>query len=208
MRLLDLRPADDRAVLEHILEVHEVAVVHMLGKIVRVMEMDDARFVRLHDVGREQDTVGQIPADLARHVVALDGVDGRVLVRVLLLDLFIITFNQRENPVVGRVLFTGERADITVLDIVPRHIERTVPHDLPLDGVLDLLHAERAPHALPEVTHIALDLEDGFFREAVCLRDGLVGFSDGGADFRPVIGGLRAAAFDDIHMFSPWCCQA
>ena len=31
VRTLDERAGDDRAVLQHVLEVHEVAVVHMLG---------------------------------------------------------------------------------------------------------------------------------------------------------------------------------
>ena len=177
--------------------------MHVLGEIVRVMEMDEPLVMRLHDIGGEQDAVGQIAADLARHVVTLDGVDGRVLVGVLLLDLLIITLNQREDAVVRRILLTGERTDIAVLDIVPRHIERAVPHDLPLDGVLDLLHSERAADPLSEAADIALDLLDGGVGEAILHRHGLVGFTDGGTDLRPVVGGLRAAAFDDVHSFSP-----
>ena len=41
MRLLDHSLADDRPVLEHVLQVDQVAVVFLLCKIVRVVEMDD-----------------------------------------------------------------------------------------------------------------------------------------------------------------------
>ena len=75
MRTLDERSGDDGAVLQHILEVHEVAVVHMLGIIVRVVEVDDALLMRLNDLLRQEDAVRQVAADLARHVVALRGVD-------------------------------------------------------------------------------------------------------------------------------------
>ena len=47
---LDQGAGDDGAVLQHILQVHQVAVVHMLGVIIRVMEVDDALIVGLHDV--------------------------------------------------------------------------------------------------------------------------------------------------------------
>ena len=52
VRLLDERAGDDGAVLQHVLEVHEVAVVHVLGIVVRVVEVDDALLVRLDDVLR------------------------------------------------------------------------------------------------------------------------------------------------------------
>ena len=51
---------DDRAVLQHILEVHKVAVVHMLSAIVRVMEMDDAGFVRVDNLLRQQHAAREI----------------------------------------------------------------------------------------------------------------------------------------------------
>ena len=42
MGALDERAGDDRAVLQHVLKVHKVAVVHVLGKVIRVMEVDEA----------------------------------------------------------------------------------------------------------------------------------------------------------------------
>lgn len=51
MGLFDEGTRDDGAVLEHVLQVDQIAVVHVLGVVVHVVEVDDARLVGLHDVG-------------------------------------------------------------------------------------------------------------------------------------------------------------
>jgi len=81
--LLNQGTADDGAVLQHILQVHQIAVMHVLSKIVRVMEMDDALLMGLNDIRRKQNPAGDILADFAGHIVALDAVDRRVLVGIL-----------------------------------------------------------------------------------------------------------------------------
>ena len=87
--LLDHGLTDDRAVLQHVLEVDQIAVVFSLGIVVGVMEVDNALFVSLYDVLGEQNSLGQVLGDLTGHIVALGAVDDRVLVGVLLLDLLI-----------------------------------------------------------------------------------------------------------------------
>ena len=62
---------DDRAVLQHVFQVHQIAVVHVLGEIVGIMEMDDALLVGLHNLLGQQNALSQILADLAGHIVAL-----------------------------------------------------------------------------------------------------------------------------------------
>ena len=49
MWLLDHGLADDSSVLQHILQVHKITVVHMLGIVVRVMEMDDSFLVCINN---------------------------------------------------------------------------------------------------------------------------------------------------------------
>ena len=71
--LLDERAGDDRAVLQHILQIDQIAVVHVLGIIIRIMEMDDALLMGLNDIRRQQKPAGNILAHLAGHIVALDG---------------------------------------------------------------------------------------------------------------------------------------
>ena len=94
VRLLDQRARDNGAVLEHVLQVHQVAVMHVLGKVVGIVEVNQALVVGIHDLLRQQNALSQVLGNLAGHVVALNGVDGRVLVRVLLLDLFVIALDQ------------------------------------------------------------------------------------------------------------------
>ena len=68
--------------------------MHVLSKIVRVMEMDDALLMGLNDIRRKQNPAGDILADFAGHIVALDAVDRRVLVGILLLDFLVVTFDE------------------------------------------------------------------------------------------------------------------
>ena len=104
MGLLDEGTGDDGAVLEHVLEVHKVTVVHVLGIVIRVMEVDYALVVSLHDVLGQKHTHGEVLGDLAGHVVTLHGVDRGVLVRVLLLDLFVVALDEGEDLVIRRVV--------------------------------------------------------------------------------------------------------
>jgi hypothetical protein len=60
VRLFDHRLGNDRSVLKHIFQIDQAAVVHVLGKIVRIMEMDDPFFVRFHDVCRKQETLRNV----------------------------------------------------------------------------------------------------------------------------------------------------
>ena len=136
MRTLNHGSGDDGSVLEHILKVHKVAVVHMLGVIVRVVEVDDALLVRRDDILGQEDAVRQVAADLAGHVVALRGVDDGVLVGVLLLGLFVVALDEGEDLVVRCVALAHERAGVAVGDVALGDLERAVRHDLVLNKVL------------------------------------------------------------------------
>ena len=139
VRLLDQRARDNSAVLEHVLQVHQVAVMHVLGKVVRIMEVNQTLIVSIHNLLGQQHTLGQVLGDLAGHVVTLNGIDGRVLVGVLLLDLFVVALNQRQNLVVGRVLLALQALNIAIDDVVAGNLVAVETHDLVLDQILDLL---------------------------------------------------------------------
>ena len=139
VRLLDQRARDNGAVLEHVLQVHQVAVVHVLSKVIRIMEVDQALIMGVHDLLRQQHALGQVLGNLAGHIVALNGVDGRVLVGVLLLDLFVIALNQRQDLVIGRVLLALQALNIAIDDVVAGNLVAVETHDLVLDQILDLL---------------------------------------------------------------------
>ena len=139
VRLLDQRARDNSTVLEHILQVHQVAVMHVLGKVVRIMEVNQALIVSIHNLLGQQHALGQVLGDLAGHIVALNGVDGRVLVGVLLLDLFVVALDQRQNLVVGRVLLALQALNIAIDDVMASDLVAVETHDLVLDQILDLL---------------------------------------------------------------------
>ena len=200
MRLFDERAGDDRAVLEHILQVHEIAVVHVLGKIVRVVEMDDTGLVRLDDLLRQQHPAREVLRYLARHIVALDGVDGGVLVGVFLLDLFVVRLDEGQDLVVRRVRLAHQRACVAVGDVVFCDLIGPVRHDLVLDEVLDLLDTERSVHRLTAELHTLGDAADLHRGQAVCFLDNVIGSCDGGDDLHDIEDGLRAVALDNFHM--------
>ena len=95
MRFFNHRFGNNRAVLEHILQIHKVAVVHMLGKIVGVVEVDNPLFVRFDNVFGKQNTFREVFAHLARHIVTLHRVDRRVFIGIFLFDFFVVALNQR-----------------------------------------------------------------------------------------------------------------
>ena len=78
--LFDQGPADNSPVLEHVLQIDQIAVVHVLRIVIRIMEVDDPGLIRLNDILRQEHPLGQVTADLPRHIVPLDTVDRRVLV--------------------------------------------------------------------------------------------------------------------------------
>ncbi len=199
MRTLDERAGDDGAVLQHILEVHEVAVVHVLGIIVRVVEVDDALLMRLDDVLGQEDAVGQVAADLARHVVALGGVDDGVFVAVLLLGLLVVALDEGENLIVRRVALAHERAGVAVGDVALGDLKRAVRHDLVLDEVLDLFDRGSAAQALARQLHAFGDALDLDRRHARVLLRGAVRLRDGGNDLDDIKFDLRAVSLNDPH---------
>ena len=77
--------------------------MHVLGIVIRVVEVDDALLMCLDDVLGQEDAVGQVAADLARHVVTLGRVDDRVLVGVFLIHFFINMVQKCQDAVIGRV---------------------------------------------------------------------------------------------------------
>ena len=58
MGLFNFGFADDSTVLQHVLEVYEVAVVHVLCEVVGIVKVDQTLLVGLYDVGRQQKTLG------------------------------------------------------------------------------------------------------------------------------------------------------
>ena len=176
----------------------------MLRVIVGVVEVDDALLVRLDDVLRQQDAVGDVAADLARHVVTLRAVDDRVLVGIFLLGLLVVALDQAQDAVVGRVGAAHQTAGVAVGDVGLGDLERAVRHDLLFDHVLDLFHGGAAAGLLTGELHALGDTLDLARRHARALLDGGVGLRDGHDDLRDIKGRLCTVSLDNLHfLFLP-----
>ncbi len=204
VRFLDQRAGDDRAVLEHVLQIDQVAVVHMLGIVVGIVEVDDAVLMRLDDVRGQQQARRQIAGDLARHIVALGGVDDGVLVRVLLLRLLVVALDQRQDLIVRGVRLAHKRAAVAVGDIALGDLVGAVRHDVRLDEVLDLLHGGRAVELLALVLHALGNALDLHRRHALGFVDDVVCLGHSGDDFDDIELDFRAVALDDLHDCFPF----
>ena len=203
MGTLNEGAGDNSAVLQHILQVHQVTVVHMLGVIIAVVEVDDALPMGLNNLLRQQNTFAEVAADLTGHVVPLGGVDHWVFIGILLLGLLVIALDKGENLIVGCVGFADQGTGIAVGDVMLGHFKGAVGHDVMLHHVLNFLHSGSAADLLAlELYRLgdALDLHGG---HAIHFLHGVVGLGDGNDDLRDVEGYLGAVALDDLHFICP-----
>ena len=199
VRTLDESARDDRAVLQHVLEIDEVAVVHVLGEVVGVVEVDDTAVVGLDDLARQEHAHGEILGDLARHVVALDGIDGRVLIGVLLLHFLVVALDKSEDLVIGRVALALEVLEVAIDDVLARNLELVERHDLVLDHVLDFLDRDRVAGRLAGILDVEGRVLDLARRETLVFGNFLVRRLDCVCDFREVKNRLGAISLDDLH---------
>ena len=198
VRLLNQGLADDSAVLQHILKVDKIAVVLLLSVIVRIMEMDNALFVSLYDVGGKKDAACQVLGDLAGHIDALCGIDDRVLVGILLFDLLIDLLDQGEDAVVSRVGLAGELTAEAIADIFLRHFITAHLHDACLDHILNILNV----HGMCGLLYFPGDLlrhrDDLIFVELVDRLHFFVGLADRVDDLGEIESDLLSVSLDDI----------
>ena len=93
----------------------------------------------IHDLLGQQHALGQVLGNLTGHVVTLNGIDGRVLVGVLLLDLFVVALDERQDLVIGRILLALQALNIAIDDVMASDLIAVETHDLVLDQILNLL---------------------------------------------------------------------
>ncbi len=201
--LFDIGAGDDGAVLEHIFQIDQIAVVHVLGKVIGIVEVDQALLMGLDDLRVQQQTGGQVLGDLAGHVVALNAVHGGVLVGVLLLDLFVLALDQAQDALVGGVGLALQALDIPIGDVVAGNVVGLHVHQLVLHHILNLFHADRAVQGLALVRDLRSDLGDLLAGQAALAAYGIAGFGNSGDDLGNIERNLRAVALDDLHGFPP-----
>ena len=202
MGLLNERTGNHGAVLQHIVQVDQIAVVHMLGIVIGIVEMDDAGLVCRHNVPGQQDPAGNVLGNLACHIVPLDGVDGGVFVGILLLDLLVVALDQAQDPVIRGVGLAQEIPGIAVGNIFLGNLKGTVAHDGLLHQILDLFHGGAAAHLF--TGHLYA------FRDPIDLHRGQpylfihlnIGLGNGHNDLRYVKGNFSSVSLNDFHRTS------
>ena len=200
MRLFDKGTRNDGSVLEHVLQIDQIAVVHMLRKIVRVVEMNKPLVVRFDDVFGEQNTAGNIFADFPCHIVALNGIDSRIFIGIFLFDFFVVAFNQSQNLRVRRICTANELTGITIGNIFTGNGIRLLIHDLIFDKVLNLLHADRAVEIARKRGDFLRNILDLLFAQTVVLADFVVCLGDRVYDLRQIERNFGTVSLDDFHL--------
>ena len=80
MRFLNKCSAYYSTVLKHILKVYKVTVMHMLCKIVCIMEMYNSLLMSIYYVFRQQHSLCNILAYFSCHIVSLHTIYGRIFI--------------------------------------------------------------------------------------------------------------------------------
>ena len=104
--------------------------------------MDKSLLVCLHDILWEKNTLCDILRYLTCHIITLNGIYGRVLITVLLLNFFVIALNKRENLVICSISLSDKRTGVAVSDVSLSYLKCTLSHNLILNDVLNLLYGE------------------------------------------------------------------
>ena len=204
MRALNQSAGNHCTVLQHVIEVEQVAVVHMLGIVISIVEMDDARVVSFYDVLRQQHTHGQIFTDFTGHVVALYRHHLWILVRVFLLDLFVSVFDEGKNLVICGIVLAHCIVSVAILDVGACDLVVTAVHQDIFHNVLYFLHGGRVTevftcsHSLCSIGRYVI------LRKLFCFRYAVVGFSNGNTDFLRVEFLFLTGTLDDTHIVSPF----
>ena len=118
----------------------------MLCKIVRIVEMNNSFFVCFDNLSRKQKPLRNILADLSCHIITLYAVYNRILIRILLFHLFIVTLDQAQDLFVRRIRFTNQCSLVSVRNIFSCDLEGLCLHDLILYQILYLLDAKCTIH--------------------------------------------------------------
>ena len=169
---------DNSAVLQHVIKVDEVTVVHVLCKVIGIVEVDKTLVVSSNNILWKELTLNEVLRNLTSHVVTLNRNNGRVLVGVLLLDFLVVALNQRQNLVIGGVLVTLLVLNVAVNDVLTSNLKAVKSHELILDKVLDLLDGDGVSSLLALIGNVEGSKLNLTLSQALILRDLCVSLSD------------------------------
>ena len=201
--LFDQCSGDHCPVQEHVFQIDQIAVMHVLRIVVHIMEVDDPFLMSLYDISRQKQAFGQIFRDFSGHIVPLGGVDHRVFVGVFLFCLFVGAFNQAEDPVIRGIALTDQGTCISVCDVALCKNKSPMDHELMLYLVLNFFYIGCPVQLLTIFRHSFSDGFDLFRSDAIGLFHLSICTRYGGIDLLVIKGHFAAVAFDDLHAVSP-----
>ncbi|MPN06278.1 hypothetical protein SDC9_153534 [bioreactor metagenome] len=173
--------------------------MHVLGEIVHIVKMDDSLLMGFDHLRRKQQPPGEVLGYLTGHVVALNAVDGRILVGIFLLDFLVVALDQAENAVVGGVGLPHQLARVAVGDVFFGDFVSAVTHDFGFDDILDFLHRKRAVDGTADGGHTIADRPDLRRGQSRFKFHGLIGFADRDQNFFDGEIDFRSVAFYNLH---------
>ena len=201
VRLLDKGTADNCAVLQHVLQIDQIAVVHVLRIIIHVVEVDQPLFVSLHNIRGQQQAAADVLTDLAGHIVPLYAVDRGIFIGILLFDFLVVALDKAQDLVVRGVGLAHQIPGIAVTDIALGHLKGAVGHDLGFHQLLDFFHRQRTVHLRAVLLHPFGDLPDLLRRQLPAVFVGIVGLGHRRNDLGEVEYRLRAVSLDNFHTY-------
>ena len=142
MGLFDHCSTNNCAVLKHVLKVYEVTVVHMLSEIVGVVEMNNTFFMRFYNFSGEQNSLGNICADLTCHIVSLYTIYSGVFVGIFLFYFLIIALDKAQNLLVGSVGFSNKSASVTIGNISSGNVKSALIHYLLFNHIFNFFNVK------------------------------------------------------------------
>ena len=173
--------------------------MHVLCKIVGVMEVDNALLMRTDYFVRKKESSRQVAADFSGHIIALYAVDSRILIGVLLLHFLIAAFDQAEDLIVCRIGLADKCVLVAICDILPRHFVASGTHDAVLDHILDLLDIGCAGKTLAVIFDFALNVLDLAVAQPHLFRDFLIRSLYRGSDLATVENHFLTASLNNLH---------
>ena len=118
VRLFNECSSNDRSVLEHILQIHQVAVMNGLGRIIRIVKMNTSLVMCRRDFGGQDKSACQVAIYLTSNIVSLCGNDIGVFIRILLLRIRTTAVQNGKDFVIGRICLSHQLVLIAVYGVI------------------------------------------------------------------------------------------
>ena len=200
--LLDQCIRNHRAVLQHVLQVHQLTVGDGAGYIAHIVDMDNAFVMGEDHVLREDISAADILGYLGCQIVAHGGIQHRVLVRVLLFRQLVIVTQQGQYLCIRAALFAQQFMAQPVVAVLPGQFVMFALIQFIHDHVLDFFDTNSPAKSIAAFLHIANNKTDHRIRQPVFLCDTSVGGFYRIFDFRIVERYLRTISLDYLHELS------